>query len=194
MPTARRITDRATMAALGRFDAALRAFVLQRYRESEPQLEPQFVRKLDYAMFDQAVGDVQLVLPGRTAQGGPAARACWSGNLPSPSGRGAGGEGGMDGQVAASAAAGSPDPNPLPKGDDRGTLTLTLSQRERGLTCRPCAPNSIRRLPGGCCCGRRPRPTWSRKWTAPCRCPAGAISGRSRSSTASTCWPPACAR
>ena len=45
-----------------------------------------------------------------------------------------------------------------------------------------------------CSCGRRPRTTSSRRWTAPCRCPAGATSGRSRSSTASTCWPPACGR
>ncbi len=37
-----------------------------------------------------------------------------------------------------------------------------------------------------------PRTICSRKWTAWCRCPAGPISGPSRSSTASTCWPPAC--
>jgi copper/silver efflux system protein len=50
------LVDRATMAALNRLDVALRAFVLQRYRDAGAPLEPQFVRKLDYELLDQAVG------------------------------------------------------------------------------------------------------------------------------------------
>ena len=45
-----------------------------------------------------------------------------------------------------------------------------------------------------CSSGRSRRTTSSRRWTARSRCPAGATSSRSRSSTGSTCWPPACGR
>jgi len=40
----------------------------------------------------------------------------------------------------------------------------------------------------------RTRPTWARSWRPPSRCPAGPTSSPSRSLTASTCSPPACAR
>lgn len=53
--------------------------------------------------------------------------------------------------------------------------------------------SSTRCLPGGSSSGKRPRTRCFRRWTANCKCPAGAMPGRSPSSIASTCWPPACA-
>ena len=48
--------------------------------------------------------------------------------------------------------------------------------------------------PNDSCFGRRRKRTSSRRWTARCKFPAGETSGRSPSSTASTCSPPAFAR
>jgi Cu(I)/Ag(I) efflux system membrane protein CusA/SilA len=51
----------------------------------------------------------------------------------------------------------------------------------------PCALNSRNRSLQNCCSGERPRATWWRRWTRPCRCRAGGISSPSRSSTESRC-------
>ena len=61
----------------------------------------------------------------------------------------------------------------------------------------PCGRSWRSRSPPACSCGGARagrRAICFRKWTRCCKCRDGATSGRSRSPTASTCSPPACAR
>ena len=77
-----------------------------------------------------------------------------------------------------------------------GPATARTTTRRPWSRSSPCARSWRSRSPRGCpvaAQGRAQGRPAARRWTASCRCRAGATSGPSRSSTASTCSRPACA-
>ncbi len=130
--------------------------------------------KINWELFDRGDGDVYLVRHGGGGQSGQGSRVA--------------GRMRRSGDDAERFAAEAVNVAARTKTIDTAAFEpLLCAARRPGKAVSRIGSSSGRDRPGR-------RATWSTtRWAACCRCPAGATSSRSRSSTASTCSRPACA-